>query len=207
MPPSRRPAACGRSRPRRDRRGRARRCRGPSAASGPRRPRASAAWIHGRTLQSWSSCVTTISSPSDQVFASAREKSYVSCVALRPKTTPRGSAPSRSATASRNASTAFSALRSLAIEVPRLDRGPVRVRAIAAPTTAGVCVPPGPSKCAIPDSRDGNSLRSAATSRLTVPALVVIRTTSSVSLHARWSVSGTRVTDEAGARRRCISRR
>ena len=47
-------------------------------------PRASAACTHGRTLQSWSSCVTTISSPSAQVLASAREKSYVSCVALRP---------------------------------------------------------------------------------------------------------------------------
>jgi hypothetical protein len=68
-------------------------------------------------------------------------------------------------------------LRSLAIDVPRFDSGPVSVRAIASPTTAGVCVPPGPSKCAIPDSRDGKCVRGAVVSRLTVPAFGVVRPT------------------------------
>ena len=60
-------------------------------------PARSAAWIHGRTLESWSSSQRTISSPGDQVRASVREKSYVSAVALRPWTTPSGTPPTRSA--------------------------------------------------------------------------------------------------------------
>ena len=55
-------------------------------------PVASAAWIHGRTLESWSSSLTTTSSPGCHVLASIRETSYVSWVALRPWTTPSGTA-------------------------------------------------------------------------------------------------------------------
>lgn len=38
-------------------------------------PACSAAWIQGRMLASWSSRVTTTSSPGDQVLESVREKS------------------------------------------------------------------------------------------------------------------------------------
>ena len=68
-------------------------------------PARSAAWIHGRTLESWSSSHRTISSPGDQVRDSVREKSYVSAVALRPWTTPSGTPPTRSAIAERKPAT------------------------------------------------------------------------------------------------------
>ncbi len=50
--------------------------------------------------------------------------------------------------------------------VPRLDSGLARVAAIVSATDRGACVPPGPSKCAIPEASDGNWDRSAATSKL-----------------------------------------
>lgn len=59
---------------------------------------------------------------------------------------------------------AASALRALATDEPRLDSGPVSVAAIASPTSAGVWVPPGPSKWAMPERREGKRARSAATS-------------------------------------------
>ena len=94
-----------------------------------------------------------------------REKSYVSAVALRPWTTPSGTPPTRSATAERNSPTTPSALRWLTVAAPRCDSGPVSVRAIASPTTAGVWVPPGLSKWAMPEASEGNSARKAETSK------------------------------------------
>ena len=61
-------------------------------------PLASAAITQGRTLASWSSRVTTTSSPGSQSLASARARSKVSWVMLRPNTTPSGTPPIRSAT-------------------------------------------------------------------------------------------------------------
>ena len=86
-----------------------------------RRTACSAAVTHGRMLPSWSSRVTTTSSPADHPLASARETSYVSWVIDRPKTTPPASAPSRSATACRAPSTIASARRSAAVTVPRFE--------------------------------------------------------------------------------------
>ena len=59
---------------------------------------------------------------------------------------PRAGTPRKSAYAARKAATAASAFDSDSPVVPRLDNGPVRVAAMAAPTAYGVCVPPGPSK-------------------------------------------------------------
>src|SRR5215207_3817056 len=79
---------------------------------------------------------------------------------------PRGDPPSRSAKASRKASTTRSALTSDAAPRPRLDSGPVRVAATASPTWRGVWVPPGPSKWASPACSAGNCARRDATSKL-----------------------------------------
>ncbi len=127
-------------------------------------PALSAAITHGRTLASWSSLLTTISSPGSQSLAIAREMSKVSWVMLRPNTTPSGTPPSRSATAARAASTTSSALRSAGVSRPRLESGWVIACRMASPTTSGVCVPPGPSKYAVPPARLGKCARSAWTS-------------------------------------------
>ena len=127
-------------------------------------PTLSAAITHGRTLASWSSLLTTISSPGSQSLAIAREMSNVSWVMLRPNTTPSGTPPSRSATAARAASTTSSALRSAGVSRPRLESGWVMACRIASPTTSGVWVPPGPSKYAVPPARLGKCARSAWTS-------------------------------------------
>ena len=101
---------------------------------------------HGRTFASWSSRVTTISSPGSQVLASARARSKVSWVIDRPNTTPPASQPSRSATAARAPTTTSSARRSAAVTAPRFESPAVIVDAIASATWRGTCDPPGPSK-------------------------------------------------------------
>ncbi len=113
---------------------------------------------------SWSSRVTTTSSPGSQVAASERARSNVNAVMLRPNTMPPGSAPRRSPIAARAPSTIASAVRSAAVIVPRLASGEVIVAATASATTAGTCEPPGPSKCAYPAFSDGKCSRTAATS-------------------------------------------
>jgi hypothetical protein len=137
---------------------------GSNAAHRTVAPAASAAYTQGRMLASWSSRVTTTSSPGPQPAASVRARSKLSWVALRPKTTPRGSAPSRSAIAWRAASTVSSARRSAPVTRPRLAIGAVSVPATARATDSGTCVPPGPSKWAMPAVRAGNCARTAATS-------------------------------------------
>ncbi len=124
----------------------------------------SAACTHGRTFASWSSRVTTTSSPGAQVLASALETSYVRAVIDRPWTMPRGCAPRRSAIAVRKSTTHDSARRSAAVTVPRLAMAAVRVAVTAAATTSGTCEPPGPSKWAAPCARAGKWARTALTS-------------------------------------------
>ena len=74
----------------------------PTARS--RRPR-SAACTQGRTLASWSSRETTTSSPGRQAWPACGRRCRSAPVALGPNTTPAGSPPTRSATASRAAAT------------------------------------------------------------------------------------------------------
>ena len=97
-------------------------------------------------LPSWSSRLTTTSSPGPHRDASERAKSKVSCVIDRPNTTPPGSTPSRSATAARAATTTSSARISAAVTEPRFEMPLTSVPATASATTRGTCVPPGPSK-------------------------------------------------------------
>src|SRR3954463_16330307 len=134
-------------------------------------PAASAASTHGRTLASWSSRVTTTSSPGPQPAASVRARSIVRAVALRPKTIPPGSACSRSPIAARAARTTSSALRSAAVIRPRFAIGEVSVSATARATGSGTCVPPGPSKWAVPARSAGKAARTASTSYVMRPTL------------------------------------
>src|SRR4051794_19965484 len=127
-------------------------------------PTDSAASTQVRTLASWSSRVTTTSSPGPQSLARVRARSRVSWVMLRPKTMPSGSAPSRSASADRAPTTAASALRSAAVAEPRFASGESKVSCTALATTSGVWVPPGPSKWAAPPRSDGKCARTVATS-------------------------------------------
>ena len=101
----------------------------------------------------------------------ARDISKVSAVALRPTTTVPGSTPSRSPSASRQATTMSSALRSARLPRPRLASGWTSASRIASATASGVCVPPGASKCAIRCCRDEKVARRAATSRVGVSGI------------------------------------
>jgi hypothetical protein len=135
-------------------------------------PTRSAAAAHGRTSAPWSRVVKTTSSPGPQPRARVRARSKVSWVMLRPNTTPRGWAPSRSATAIRAPTTIASDARSPAVTVRRLARPAVRAPATAPATDAGVCDPPGPSKKAVPVARAANRLRRASTSYGTSGAIM-----------------------------------
>ena len=56
------------------------------------------------------------------------------------------------------------AVRSAAVMRPRLAIDEASVSATARATGSGTCVPPGPSKWAVPDRSAGNWARTAATS-------------------------------------------
>ncbi len=119
---------------------------------------------HGLMLASWSSRLTTTSSPGPHERASVRARWKVSSVADRPKTTPCGSTASRSPIAARADATTASARRSAGVTVPRLDRAAVKVSATADATMSGVCEPPGPSKWAAPSRSAGKWERIRSTS-------------------------------------------
>src|ERR1700712_3981891 len=130
-------------------------------------PVRSAAITHGRTLASWSSRDTTISSPGRHAPERVRDRSKVSAVMLRPKITPSGSALSRSPTARRHCPTISSAFRSAVVVDPRFASGRNIADRMASATTSGVCEPPGPSKCAAPSCSAGKCARIALTSNTT----------------------------------------
>jgi hypothetical protein len=123
-------------------------------------PARSAAISHGRTLASWSSRVQTISSPGASARPAAAEKLIVSAVMLGPNATPRGSAPSIRATASRACSTISSEARAWGKAPPSLAVRPERIHsAIASIALSTICVPPGPSRRAQPSASPGNRSR------------------------------------------------
>ena len=139
--------------------------RGSNSAQRTVAPTCSATSSHGRMLASWSSRLTTTSSPGTHPLARVRAISKVSAVMLRPTTTPRGSEPMRSPRADRASRTASSELRSAAVTPPRTDIGRVSWPATASATACGTCDPPGPSKCAAPPRSAGNWPRSASMSK------------------------------------------
>ena len=108
-------------------------------------PASSAASTHGRTLASWSSRVTTTSSPGPSVRPTEREIANSSVVAFGPKTTSSASAFSRSA-AARWASAITSSVSWLVANAPcALALLRRRYAAIASITGSGTWEPPGAS--------------------------------------------------------------
>ena len=156
----------------------ARRSTGSKSTHRTTAPAAAAASTHGRTLASWSSRVTTTSSPGRQCDDRVRDRSKVRAVMLRPKITSSGSTLSRSAMALRHSTTISSALRAAAVVLPRLDIGRSIASRMASATAVGVCEPPGPSKKAVPASSAGKHPRIASTSK---PDLSVALSSGSVT--------------------------
>ena len=108
-------------------------------------PASSAASTHGRTFASWSSFVTTTSSPGPSVRPNDRERCRRSDVEFGPNTISPGSAPVMSA-AARRASAISASVSSLAANAPCVLLIPLRRwPAIASITVSGTCEPPGAS--------------------------------------------------------------
>ncbi len=76
-----------------------------------RRSRSRASSSQGATLPSWSSCVTTTSSPARQSRAAARVSAKFSVVMFAPKATSAGVQPRKSAAVRRDCVTSASVLR------------------------------------------------------------------------------------------------
>ncbi len=108
-------------------------------------PASWAARTHGRTFASWSSVVTTTSSPGRSVRPNDRERCSSNVVEFGPKTISPGSAPVMSA-AARRASAISASVSSLAANAPCVLLIPRRRwSAIASITVSGTCEPPGAS--------------------------------------------------------------
>ena len=81
------------------------------AATRTFRSRSRASSSHGETLPSWSSCVTTISSPASSSRPTVRLSAKLSVVMFAPKTTSSGEQPRNSPPARRDSSTSSSVRR------------------------------------------------------------------------------------------------
>ena len=115
-------------------------------------------------LASWSSRVTTTSSPGPQSADRVRAISKVSEVIDRPKTTPPGSAPSSRPIAARAPTVVASVSRSGAATSPRWHIPEPIAAATACATWRGTRDPPGPSKRASPLASAGNDARTSSRS-------------------------------------------
>ena len=73
--------------------------------------RSRASSSHGETLPSWSSCVTTISSPASSSRPTVRLSAKLSVVMFAPKTTSSGEQPRNAPPARRDSSTSSSVRR------------------------------------------------------------------------------------------------
>ena len=100
----------------------------------------------GDTLASWSSWVTTISSPGSSVRATAWASRKFSVVMFAPKAMPSGSPPVKSARAARPLSITSTAAAEVAKAPPRFAFDSRRQASIASSTCWGTCEPPGPSR-------------------------------------------------------------
>src|SRR5215211_5881080 len=110
-------------------------------------PARSAAITHGRTLASWSSRVTTTSSPGASVRPTAADSRIVIAVIEGPNATSSGRAPSSRPAAARASSTHSSVACAAANAPPWFAPRPERIHAsIAAIAESTICVPAGPSR-------------------------------------------------------------
>ena len=123
-------------------------------------PARSAAITHGRTLESWSRRVQTISSPGDSSRTTVAAKRIVSAVKLGPKQTPDGSPPSSVATAARVEFTSSSVSCACLNWPPWLACEPERIQsAIASIAESTTWLPAGPSRRAQPSRSAGKRSR------------------------------------------------
>src|SRR5918997_2124530 len=118
----------------------------------------------GEMFASWSSWVTTISSPGRRVRATACASRKLSVVMLAPKAIPSGSAPVKSAAAARPRAITSSESAEVGNAPPRFAFDRSMQAATASSTSRGHCDPPGPSRYAAPLARAGKRSRTAATS-------------------------------------------
>src|SRR6266516_4615937 len=122
-------------------------------------PRSCASSSQGAMLPSWSSFVTTISSPASSSRPAARESAKFSVVMFAPNATSSAPQP-RNPAATRRASPTRRSLRTLVSNgPPRFAFDPRRYAAIASTTSSGACVPPGASKNASSRSSAENRFR------------------------------------------------
>src|SRR4051812_40109655 len=127
-------------------------------------PARAASSTQGRTLASWSSRLTTTSSPGRQVRARARAMAQVSREGSGPRTTPVDTPPTRSATAVRALATNRSARADAGKTPPRSATGMRIACATATTTFSGSSAPAEPSACTRPSESPGNRPRTRATS-------------------------------------------
>src|SRR5262249_8207497 len=117
---------------------------------------------------SWSSRVTLNFAPSRHTRATARERAKFSVVMLAPKTTSSAEQPRKPAPARRASATRASVCLEVSKSQPTFAFDSRRYVAIAAITSSGTCVPPGPSKKASSRRRAEKRLLTATTSSATV---------------------------------------
>src|ERR671917_445585 len=139
-------------------------------------PARTASSTHGRTLASWSSRLTTTSSPGRQVRASARATVQVSREGSGPRTTPVDTPPTRSATAVRALATSPSARADAGNTPPRSATGTRIACATACTTFSGSSAPACPSACTRPSERPGKRPRTRATSSRASPGPMALDT-------------------------------
>ncbi len=132
------------------------------------RPRSCASSSQGETFASWSSAVTTISSPSRRVRPNARLRRKLSDVMLWPKAVSPGAQPRNVAAFSCASSTSSVVRRLVEYGAPMFALSSRRYRPMASMTSSGHCVPPGPSKNASGRSRAEKRARTAETSSAVV---------------------------------------
>ena len=134
-------------------------------------PARSVAITQGRTFASWSSRVTTTSSPGDSVRPTAAESRIVIAVIDGPKATLSGSAPNSRPTAARACSTHSSVAYAAANTPPWLAPRPERIQSsIAAIALSTICVPAGPSRRAQLPAAPGKRSRFMRARRRRAPA-------------------------------------
>lgn len=119
----------------------------------------------GETLASWSSRVTTSSSPSRSSRANARESEKLRLVMFCPKTTASASQPRKRPAAARASSTIRPTRWLVGNGPPRLAADSRIAVATASLTASGTWLPPGVSKKAVLPWSALNRERTASTSK------------------------------------------
>src|SRR6188472_2684126 len=156
-------------------------------------PRSCSSSSHGETFASWSSFVTSTSSPASSVRAKARVRRKLRPVMLGPKATSRASQRRKSAARCLACSIRSTVRREVSNEPPTFALSSRRYAATASITSSGHCVPPGPSKNASGRCSAVNRARTASMSSASVVLMIFQRHEGgSVPAHAVDATTGRR---------------